>query len=148
MKKLFNIFKIFIVFVSCVSCSGKNVNNEISQEAENPEILYSLAMIELKNENYDNALKQFKDINIKFPLSSEAVQSQIMSAFIQYVKMNYEEAIFEFDRITSLYPSHKNIDYAYYMKAICYFEQIENEYLDGTNNKKALENFFAVLLLL
>ena len=65
MKKLFNIFKIFIVFVSCVSCSGKNVNNEISQEAENPEILYSLAMIELKNENYDNALKQFKDINIK-----------------------------------------------------------------------------------
>ena len=47
--------------------------------------------------------------------------------------MNYTESIFKFNRIINNYPSHKNLDYAYYMRAMCYFEQIENEYLDGNN---------------
>ena len=31
--------------------------------------------------------------------------------------------------IIKKYPSHKNIDYAYYMRALCYYEQINNEHL-------------------
>ena len=64
-----------------------------------------------------------------------------MLAFIDYLNLNYESAIYKFDRIIKLYPSHKNIDYAYYMRAMCYFEQIENEELDGLYNELSLENF-------
>ena len=39
------------------------------------------------------------------------------------------------------YPSLKNIDYVYYMRALCYYEQISNEELDGKNNDLALEYF-------
>ena len=86
-------------------------------------------MQDLKNENYEKAKVLFDEIEFNFPLSNEAIQSQIMTAFIGYAQMNYDEAIFKLNRIINRYPSHKNIDYAYYLKAICNFEQIENEYL-------------------
>ena len=68
-----------------------------------------------------------------------------MTAFIAYAQMNYDEAIFKLNRIINRYPSHKNIDYAYYLKAICNFEQIESEYLDGSYNTEALESFNQVI---
>ena len=64
-----------------------------------------------------------------------------MSAFIDYIRMNYTDAIFKLDRVIKRYPSYKNNDYAYYLKALCYYEQIENEQLDGENNILALESF-------
>ena len=48
--------------------------------------------------------------------------------------LNYDEAIYKFDRIINNYPSLKNIDYVYYMRALCYYEQISHESLDGKNN--------------
>ena len=76
-----------------------------------------------------------------YPLSNEAIQAQIMSGFIDYGKLNYDDAIYKFSRIINKFPSLKNIDYVYYMKAICYYEQISHESLDGENNYLALENF-------
>ena len=59
--------------------------------------------------------------------------------------MDYDEAIFKLNRIIKRYPSHKNIDYVYYLKAICNYEQIDNEYFDGTYNIEALESFNQVI---
>ena len=63
-----------------------------------------------------------------------------MSGFIDYGKLNYDDAIYKFSRIISKFPSLKNIDYVYYMRALCYYEQIGHESLDGKNNYLALEN--------
>ncbi len=145
MKNLFNLSFIFVMIFLIISCSKNFEENKKVENSENPDDLYKLAMLDLNSENYDLAQSKFEDIEFKFPLSNEAIQSQIMSAFIEYVKMNYDEAIFKFNRVIDRYPSHKNIDYAYYMRAMCYFEQIRNEYLDGNNNKKALENFNQII---
>ena len=143
MIKIFKLSLFCLVILFVLSCSSqKNTNIENN---ETPEYLYKLAMIELDNKKYDIAQSKFKDIEYKFPLSNEAIQSQIMDAFIDYLKMNYEESIFKFNKITKKYPSHKNIDYVFYMKAMCYYEQIDSEYLDGENNIKALENFNQVI---
>ena len=56
------------------------------ENSENPEDLYKLAILDVDSENYDLAQSKFEDIEFKFPLSNEAIQSQIMSAFIEYVK--------------------------------------------------------------
>jgi outer membrane protein assembly factor BamD len=68
-----------------------------------------------------------------------------MLGFIDYLKLDYDEAIYKFNKIIRLYPSHKNIDYAYYMIAMCYYEQIKGENFDGFNNKEALKNFQKIL---
>ena len=43
----------------------------------------------------------------------------------------------KFNRIIKIYPSHKNIDYVYYMRAVSYFEQISGENFDGKSNEEA-----------
>ena len=64
---------------------------------------------------------------------------------MNYILLDYETAIFQFSRIINKYPSLKNIDYVYYMKALCYFEQISHEDLDGKFNNFALENLDQVI---
>ena len=144
MKNLFKLAFIFLFICLIISCSQNNQNVK-NTSSETPENLYALAMQDLKEDNYDKARAMFDEIEFNFPLSNEAIQSQIMTAFIEYARMNYDEAIFKLNRIINRYPSHKNIDYAYYLKAICNFEQIENEYLDGSYNKEALESFNQVI---
>jgi len=127
------------------SCGNKPKEIINSNEALTSESLYQAAVLELKKKQYNEALINFKDLNSKFPLSNEAVKSQMMMGFIEYINLNYDEAVFIFDRLISQYPSHKNIDYAYYMKAICFYEQIESEQLDGYFNYKSLDSFMQII---
>ena len=132
------------IILPIISCSEKET---IIEEGltETPEQLYVVAKLDLDAELYEEAKLKFENINFKFPLSNEGIQSLIMIAFIEYVQLNYDEAIYKFDRIIKKYPSHKNIDYAYYMRAMCYFEQIKHEALDGKNNQEAMENFNQII---
>ena len=139
---LFLISLTFMLLI--ISCSEKEdiINKELT---ETPEQLYAIAKLDLDKELYEEAKLKFENINFKFPLSNEGIQSLLMIAFIEYAQLNYDEAIYKFDRVIKKYPSHKNIDYAYYMRAMCYFEQIKNEGLDGKNNQEALENFNQII---
>tara|TARA_B100000315_G_scaffold246681_1_gene274296 strand:+ start:197 stop:994 length:798 start_codon:yes stop_codon:yes gene_type:complete len=141
-KYLFFLF----IFWSVSSCTNTS-NEEIKSEniSIDPEFLYIDAMYNFETKEYDLALEKFEELEKLFPLSNEAVQSQIMSAFIDYIRLNYDDAIYKFNRIITKYPSHKNLDYVYYMKAICYYEKISHEELDGSNNINSLENFEQVL---
>ena len=132
------------IILPIISCSEKET---IIEEGltETPEQLYVIAKLDLDEELYEEAKLKFENINFKFPLSNEGIQSLIMIAFIEYAQLNYDEAIYKFDRIIKKYPSHKNIDYAYYMRAMCYFEQIKHEALDGKNNQEAMENFNQII---
>ena len=62
-------------------------------------------------------------------------------AFIEYINLEYDSAILKLEKIIKRYPSYKDIDYAYYMIALCYYERIENPDLDGKFNVLALQNF-------
>ena len=143
-KPLVSIFLI-IIFSLLIGCSERNKTEKEKDINDNPKILYTFAMEDLQNRQYEDAIIKFKILNSKFPLSDQALKSQMMIGFIEYMKLNYQEAIYIFDRFIQNYPSHKDLDYAYYMKALCYFEQINSERLDGENNIKALNSFNQVL---
>ena len=112
MKKfIINLIKVFIV-IFVVSCSNQKKSdtnkNDINLNLKN---MYSEAMIELNKGNYEEAQIIFNEIKLKFPLTNESIQSQIMIGFIEYSNLNYDTAILQFDRVIKKYPSHKNIDY-------------------------------------
>ncbi|MDC2978401.1 outer membrane protein assembly factor BamD [Pelagibacteraceae bacterium] len=136
-----------IVLYICISCSN-NTNSNIDKNKKvlsEPETLYKLAKTNFDGQNFELARQQFKEINKLFPLSNEAIQSQIMIAFIDYIKMDYENAILNYRKIISKYPSHKDLDYIYYMIAMCNYEQLQNEALDGYYNELALNSFNQVI---
>ena len=133
------------ILINCSSSNNIN-NNDINKVLIEPENLYKIAIISFDNENIDLARNQFLEIMKLFPLSNEAIQSEIMIAFIDYVKMDYEKSILNYQRIINKYPSHKDLDYFYYMIAMCNYEQLQNETLDGIYNQKALNSFNQVIV--
>ena len=133
-----------ILLYLCVSCSGNNSNSIIDKDKNllnEPENLYKLAKLSFDQQNFEMARNQFMEIKKLFPLSNEAIQSEIMIAFIDYVQMNYDSAILNYRKIINKYPSHKDLDYLYYMIAMCNYEQLQNEALDGYYNQVALKSF-------
>ena len=139
---------VFITFTYLISCSANtDKNNELSDQIQfsPPEKQFAEAMLKFDNQEYVLASEKFKYIERIYPLSNEAIQSQIMQGFINYILLDYENAIIKFSKIINKYPSLKNIDYVYYMKALCFYEQISHEGLDGAFNDLALENLDQVI---
>jgi len=134
-----------LFLISCSSNLDKNNNISDNEEFSSPETQYTEAMMLFDNQQYDLATQKFKNIERIYPLSNEAIQSQIMQGFIGYILLDYDSAILHFNRIINKYPSLKNIDYVYYMKALCFYEQISHEGLDGKFNDLALENLNQVI---
>ncbi len=139
-------FICLILLYLCISCSNNNTNSNIDKNISGePEKLYKLAKFNFDGEKFELAKEQFKEINKLFPLSNEAIQSEIMIAFIDYIQMDYENAILNYSKIIDKYPSHKDLDYVYYMIAMCNYEQLQNEALDGYYNDLALNSFDQVI---
>lgn len=142
-----HILKLFILFF-LLSCSTNNDNNSktyIQNEIVSPESQYTEAMLMFDKKKYSQAIEIFKNIERIYPLSNEAIQSQIMQGFIDYIILDYDSAIYKFERIINKYPSLKNIDYVYYMRALSYYEQISHEGLDGKYNNLALDSLNQVI---
>ena len=140
MKLLIQIL-LFLLITYLTGCSNNIKTNTESVNIKKPEIMYSEALNEFESQNYDLAVEKFHEIELKFPLSKEAIQSQILVAFVEYIRLEYDLAILKLENIIKRYPSYKDIDYVYYMKAICYYEQVANPELDGKFNVLALQSF-------
>ena len=91
------------------------------------------------------AAKKFNEAEILFPQSEWAPKSALMAAYSYYIQDYYGDAIAELLRFNKIYPNHKNIDYANYLLAICYYEQIVDEKKDLQSINNAKENFNLVI---
>lgn len=141
---IFRCISKILILIFVISCSS-TVKQSSQEKFETPELLYFNAMIMFDNKQYAEANLIFKNIEKIYPLSNEAIQSQIMQAFIDYIILDYDSAILKYSKIIRKYPSLKNIDYIYYMKALCFYEQLSHEGLDGEYNNLALKNLTQVV---
>ena len=57
-------------------------------------------------------------------------QSIINVCLCYWTQAYYSNAIDELERFIKLYPNNENIDYAYYLLAMCYYEAIVDEKKD------------------
>ena len=80
------------------------------------------------------------------PYSDLAVRAQIMAAWSFYVDNNYPQAIASLDRFIELNPADDMVEYAYYLKALSYYEQIVDVERDAEMTLLALRAFEDVLL--
>ena len=73
------------------------------------------------------AAKKFLEAELLFPQSKWASQSALMAAYSFYLQNYYTEALSNLERFLLVYPKSKNLSYAHYLIAICYYETIEDE---------------------
>ncbi len=133
MKK-FNFFCLLILLILNISCSKKKEiqKSEIIEKSLEAQVLeaYEEGMKSLEEEDVIFAAKKFNQAEILFPQSEWAPKSSLMAAYSYYSQDYYSDAILELERFIKIYSKDKNIDYAYYLLAVCYYEQIVDETKD------------------
>jgi outer membrane protein assembly factor BamD len=88
------------------------------------EDLYNNGIDALNAQRYESATDQFSLVEQNYPYSSWAVNAQLMQGYTQYLRNRYTEAIGQLDRFIQLHPTHRDVAYAYYLRALSYYEQI------------------------
>ena len=112
-------------------------NDDEPEYVERPvEEIYDTAYDLLRRRQYIQAGQAFDEVERQHPYSIWARRAMLMSGFAYYQANKYEDAINAADRFIQLHPGNKNAPYAFYLKAICYYEQIQDV---GRDQKKTLE---------
>ncbi len=101
--------------------------------------LYNRAVDFANQGNWEGAAKTFDEVERQHPYSTWATKAQIMAAYSWYQRNSYDDAIAAADRFLQLHPGHKDTAYAYYLKAISYYEQIADVARDQGTTQKALD---------
>ena len=121
----------FLIIIS--SCSSKNDKISILED-ENLELqmidAYKDAYEELESGDVIYAAKKFNEAELLYPQSEWAPKSVLLAAYSYYSQNYYDEALSELNRFFKKYPKHKNIDYAHFLYAMCYYENIIDEKKD------------------
>ena len=100
--------------------------------------LYSTGVDQMNNKNYTSAGKTFKDLEQAYPYSSYATNAQLMQAYSAYMRNEYAEALPILDRFIQLHPVNRDIAYVYYLRALCYYEQIADIERDQKTTQDAM----------
>ena len=125
------------------SCSKKNKESIISEptEKERAVSIYAEAVDALNEGDSFYAGKLFKDVESLMPQSEWAAKASLMAGYADYTRNAYSSAVFGLERHITNYPADKNIPYAHYLIAICFYEQILDEKKDLQPLLKAKEKF-------
>ena len=133
---------IFYLFI--ISCSTNKNSIEIIEDKE-----IDLQMIDAYQEGLKalnerdglSAAKKFSEAELLFPQSVWAPRAALMAAYSFYYDEYYDDTIYEVNRFLKTYPNHPRTDYAYYLLAISYYDQIVDETKDLNALLKSIEYF-------
>ncbi len=122
--------KAVLVLLACVAvaaCGSSGKKKEKFAYVERPvETLYANATRALERKRYEIAIAYFEEVERQHPYSAWARRSMLMKAFAYYQGNDYEESVQAVDQFISLHPGNKDAAYAYYLKAMCYYERIRD----------------------
>ncbi len=142
------IFIFFILIILVFSCSKKEEKISLIEE-KNLEMqmieAYNEGLEELKKGDVRFAAKKFNEVELLYPQSVWAARSTLMAAYSYYSQLYYFDAIIELERFLDKYKNHPRRDYAYYLLAICHYDQIVDEKKDLGEIIKA-EKYFKIII--
>lgn len=91
-----------------------------------PEELFNQAHDELTDGSRAEAARLFAEVERQHPYSSWATRSQVLSAFAHYEAGEYDETVNALDRFIRLHPGSDLVPYAYYLRALAFYDRISD----------------------
>ena len=146
--KIIRIICLLVTIFFFASCT-KEVKKEIVIKEKSLDLqvteVYNEGLKALEEGDVLFAAKKFNEAEILFPQSDWAPNSALMAAYAYYTQDYYADVTAEIERFIRVYPKHKNLDYAYYLLAITYYEQIVDEKKDLQSILNA-KNTFEIII--
>ncbi len=118
--------------------SGKP-KKDVAYVARDVDTLYITAKQRLDYGDAKQAAALFDEVERQHPYSPWARRAQLMSAFSYYLARDYAKSVQAAQRFLSVHPGNKDAPYAYYLVALCYYEQISDVRRDQKDTKQALD---------
>jgi len=129
--------KIIIIFSFFILNSCSNNKQKIPEDIiQNNNIedgmikAYNEGVEALKKGDATYASKKFNEAELLFPQSEWAPKASLMSAYAYWSQQYYSSSINELERFLKLYSNNQNLDYAYYLLGMCYYDSIQGEKKD------------------
>lgn len=135
MKKFTLLLSLFLVFGLLSGCSSTPETDDNKSAEE----LYTKAFKDLNKTRYQKAAETFEKVELEHPYSQWATKAKLMGAYAYYRDAKYDDAIISLDRFIKFHPGNKDIAYAYYLKALCYYEQIVTVDKDQSTTAEAMD---------
>ena len=143
-----NKFIIIILFFLILSCAKKEekiiVIEERSLEMQMIDA-YNEGLAELEKNDVIYAARKFNEAEILYPQSIWAPRAALMAAYAYFSQLYYGDAIVELEKFLDKYKNHPRRDYAYYLLALCHYNQIVDETKDLNEILKSQEYFNLII---
>tara|TARA_B110000208_G_scaffold57023_1_gene74866 strand:- start:131 stop:988 length:858 start_codon:yes stop_codon:yes gene_type:complete len=146
MKKLFYIL-LLSLSIFLTSCNKEKKISVINEDDINLQMisLYEEGYEELLNGDILYAANKFNDAESIFPQSEWAPMASLMAAYAYYSQDYYFEAIDQIESYMKKYPNHIDMDYAHFILAMCYYENIVDEKRDLQPLLKSKKEFELII---
>jgi outer membrane protein assembly factor BamD len=131
-----------LVLGLATACSSSDKDKYVERPVDE---LYNGAVDLLQSGEYQLAARQFDEVERQHPYSVWATKAQLMAAYANYQANRYDDAVVALDRFIQLNPSNRDAAYAYYLKALSYYEQISDVQRDARMTELALRSLDEVI---
>ena len=129
--------------LALVGCASPEPLEQVERPAGT---LYDEALSLANDGEPGKAAPKFEEVERQHPYSDLAVRAQIMAAWSFYQDNNYPRAVASLERFIELNPADSMVEYAYYLRGLCYDEQIVDVERDAEMTLLALNAFDEMLL--
>jgi outer membrane protein assembly factor BamD len=138
-----------VIFAAVLALTLGACSNTVREEdiviEGSVEDLYNRATDLLQSEKWKEAARFYNEVDRQHPYSPWASRAQLMAAYAYYKEREFETAITAVNRFIRLHPSHRDIAYAYYLKALSYFDQVRDAKRDQSPAVEAMKAYEDVI---
>ena len=148
-------YKAILILISIVIISCSKNDNDKDDIALDQNIyqnnlledneLYEKAFTYIANNQLNKALIELKKLEVLFPSSKYSNKGILVTAYVNFLKKDYEKTRAIAKSYKEYYPGSKDIEYANYLEAMTYYVLIKKPNYSQKNAIKALEKFNFVL---
>src|SRR5712692_1518186 len=111
-----------LLFAGCGLLSKAQDDESVGWSAQR---LYGEAKDAMTAKEWAKAIKYLEKLEARYPYGRFAQQAQLEVAYAQWKEGERASAIAAVDRFIKLYPNHPNVDYAWYLKGMINFNDLQ-----------------------
>ena len=126
------IILLILLFLNSCSKDVKISENIIKNDDMETEMIrvYKEGVEALRSGDANFASKKFNEAELLYPQSEWAPKASLMSAYSYWSQQYHNDSIVELKRFIELYSTNQNLDYAYYLLGMNYYDSIVDEKKD------------------
>jgi outer membrane protein assembly factor BamD len=132
-----------VLLGGCGSIFGSDKAELVNNDP--PNVIYGQAEQMVNKGDYEEAARQYEQVDINHPYSQEARRSIVMASYAYYKAGKYDDAVSAADRYLTLHPGTQESDLAQNIIAMSYYDQVLDPKRDQTYARRALAAYDKLL---